>query len=146
MRQLLILLVVVLLSACGRAPGGAAGNSDTGSSSVASLSSLPTPEAFNLAKGETKTLSVTITRKDAALARLELSTQVGPLGLTISPSSYMLTFEEGGPNTQTVEFSVSVEPSITNPKPDFYIYGKALDERGRSIGSGTLRLKYQWSL
>jgi len=146
MKRLLVLVTVVLLSACGSAPSGGAGNSDTDSSSVASLSSLPTPEAFSMAKGETKTLSVTVTRKDVALARLELSTQVGPLGVTISPSSYMVTFEEGGPDTQTVEFSVSVEPSVSNPKPDFYIYGKALDERGRSIGSGTLRLKYQWSL
>lgn len=146
MKQFLILLTLVLLGACGSAPSGGSGNGDTGSSSVAGLSSLPTPETFSLGRGETTTLTVTLTRKDAALSKLELSTQVGPLGLTISPSSYTAEFEEGGPDTLTVEFTVSVESSISNPKPDFYIYGKALDERGRSIGSETLRLKYQWSL
>lgn len=146
MKHLTILLISILLSACGSAPGGGSGTGNGGNSSVASLSSLPTPEAFSLAKGQRETLSVTVTRKDAELAKLELSTQAGPLGVMISPSSYTVEFEEGGPDALTVEFTVSVEPSISNPKPDFYIYGKALDSRGRSIGSETLRLKYQWSL
>ena len=146
MGRFLILVTFLLLAACGSAPGGGSGNGDGGNSSVASLSSLPTPETFNLAKGETRILNVTVTRKDAALAKFELSTQVGPLGLSISPSSYTVDFEEGGSDTLTVEFTVSVESSISNLKPDFYIYGKALDERGRSIGSETLRLKYQWLL
>lgn len=146
MRRLGILLSVILLSACGSAPSNPSGSGNSGSSSVASLSSIPVPENFSLGKGETKTLSVTVSRKDTELAKLELSAVPGPLGLEVSPSSYTAEFEEGGPDTLTVEFTVSVEASISNPKPDFYIYAKALDSRGRSIGSETLRLKYQWSL
>ena len=146
MERFFILVMLLLLASCGSAPGGGSGNGDGGDSRVASLSSLPTPETFRLAKGETRTLNVTVTRKDAALAKLELSTQVGPLGLSISPSSYTIDFEEGGSDTLTVAFTVRVEDSISNPKPDFYIYGKALDERDGPIGSETMRLKYQWAL
>lgn len=140
------MMLAALLGACGSAPGGGAGSGKGGEGSVASLASTPSPEAFYLGRGDTESLSVTVTRKSSEVSRLELKAEVGPLGVNVSPASHSAEFEEGGPDSVTVVFTVSVEPAIVNEKPDFYIYGKALNERGKSLGSETLRLKYQWPL
>ena len=139
------LLFTVLLSACGAYDAGN-GSSEGGASSVASLSSQPSPETFSAARGEATTLSVTVTRKTDAVKRLELTTEIGPVGLEVSPPSRTIDFEESAKGPVTTEFTVRVAADIDNAKPDFYLYGKALDERGRSLGSETLRLKYQWAL
>ena len=143
-RVLLLLCAALLLSACGSVGTQPSGNGGDGLSIVASLASTPAPEAFAVGKGQTQTLLITVKRSSAEVAKVKLSVNEGPLGVTVSPAGFTAAFSDSDEVTAT--FTVRVDSDITNTKPDFYIYGQPLSEKDKPIGSETLRLKYQWSL
>ena len=146
MRLVTFLFLIISLGACSSvSPSQPTGSGSGGQKGGATLSSTPTPETFTLGRGGTKTLTVSVIRTSPEVAKMRLDVAEG-LDVSASPNSLVVTFEEDDTATAELQVSVSATPSPSNVKPFFYIYGQPLNEKGKSVGSGTLKLSYQWSL
>ena len=146
MRLITFLFLIGLLAACSSvSPSQPAGSGSGGQGGGATLSSTPTPETLTLGKGETQTLTVSVTRTSPEVAKVRLDITEGA-DVLVSPNSLFVTFEEGDTATAELQVSVGASPSPGNANPFFYIYGQPLNEKGKSVGGGTPKLSYQWSL
>jgi hypothetical protein len=141
MKKLSVLLLVLLLAACG---GNTSTNTPDDSGTQVkdgfSVTVAPTKETFYVGVGQTGTLKVTATITKEEVSRVKVSVSSDYANLSLSPVEKILS------NGQAVDIAVTVKPGAkVGEKPFFSLFVQSLDKDGNPMAQ-TIPQVFQWTL